>query len=303
MKQKRLMKPRRPIRPRKKVLPAAGQPPQDAGVSPQPDVPDMRTWYTPYGQPRPPVPVLQNDPGPWVPRPPELPPGVPNPHFDVTAQIAAQIAASQRRQFVHAAQVALGFPRQEQPDHPRSHTSPGVQDPPTEPASPLRVALEGRGTISSGASAAEMTTSRPVAPDPQALHKEMLRRIASLEEALAQLVAPKPGIGHNNPPELIEQVPFGDLERNRVATAIAVVKAQPPEPAVAPAEATEAASWLNAIGERLAAYLDSFCSEAAKSAGSEFGKRLIQGGVLVLVAERLIAAGHAVTNWIASLTH
>jgi hypothetical protein len=30
----------------------------------------------------------------------------------------------------------LGFPRQEQPDHPRSHVSPGVQDPlPTEPAS------------------------------------------------------------------------------------------------------------------------------------------------------------------------
>ena len=48
---------------------------------------------------------------------------------------------------------------------------------------------------------------------------EMLQRIASLEEAIAQFLPPKPGIGHNNPPELIELVPFGDAERNRVATA------------------------------------------------------------------------------------
>jgi hypothetical protein len=106
---------------------------------------------------------------------------------------------------------------------------------------------------------------------------------------------------------LIETVPFGDAERNTVAAAIAIVKAQPPEPAsAAAAEATEAASLLNAIGKRLATYLDSFCAEAAKSAGSEFGKRLIQGGALgalVLVADRLIAAAQAVTNWIASLPH
>jgi hypothetical protein len=109
-----------------------------------------------------------------VPRPPEMPPGVRNnTHIsDIAARIAVEDHASLQRQYVHAAQVALGFQ--------------------TEPALPLRVALEGRVTTSSNAHAG-MTTSRPDAPDSQALHQEMLQRIAALEEAMTQLVAPKPG--------------------------------------------------------------------------------------------------------------
>jgi hypothetical protein len=61
--------------------------------------------------------------------------------------------------------------QQEQPDHPRSHTSPGVQDSPP----PAAVALE--GTIATSAKAgAELT-----------LHDKMVRRIAELETAIAQL--------------------------------------------------------------------------------------------------------------------
>jgi hypothetical protein len=183
--------------------------------------------------------------------------------------------------------------RQEQPDHPPSLISPGVQDPPTETASPSTVALEGRITIATKARAG-MT-----------LHEEMLRRIVSLEDAMAQLVATKPGIGHNNPPELIDPVPFGDDDRRVVEIAIVLLSAQSPKPETPPIEAGEAAAKLMAIGERLKAYAikhgDVLVSEAVKSAGVELGKRLVQSPFWLTLASLLIAAAKAAFAWIASL--
>jgi hypothetical protein len=146
---------------------------------------------------------------------------------------------------------------------------------------------------------AVITAHAAGASDPQALHKEMLQRIASLEEAMAKLVAPEPGIGHNHPPEF----PFGNAEREAVATAIAIVKALPPEPTAAPVQAVEAASWLTKIGDRLLAYLGNLCSEASKSAGSELGKRLVQSPFWWPLTGALVATGHAISNWISSLPH
>jgi len=183
--------------------------------------------------------------------------------------------------------------RQEQPDHPRSHISPGVPDPPTEPASPSIVALEGRITISAKAQAGIT------------LHEDMLRRIASLEDAVAQLGVTKPGIGHNNPPELIDPVPFGDDDRRVVEIAIVVLSAQSPKPETSPVEAGEAAAKLMTIGERLNAYAikhgDVLVSEAVKSAGAELGKRLVQLPFWLSLAGLLIAAAKAAFAWIASL--
>jgi hypothetical protein len=143
--------------------------------------------------------------------------------------------------------------------------------------------------------------SRPLgaAHDAQRLHAEMLRRIASLEKAIAELTHREPGIGHNQPPEF----PFGQPELKRVESMIVVLKALPPEPETIPVDAVEAGSWLSAVGKRLRSYLDSFCSEAAKSAGSEFGKRMIQSPFWFTLAAALAEAGHAVTNWIASPSH
>lgn len=59
-------------------------------------------------------------------------------------------------------------------------------------------------------------------PNPENLHTEMLERIAALEETLAQM-SPRPaGIGHNNPPEAIEALPFSDLDCKEAERLIAV---------------------------------------------------------------------------------
>jgi hypothetical protein len=113
---------------------------------------------------------------------------------------------------------SLGVTQQEQPDHPQSFASPGIQDPPTEPQPRSTVALE--GTI---------TTSVNGRPEPT-LYTEMRRRIAALEAAIAELPIAKPGIGHNNPPELIDPEPFWDDERRDVEVAIAVLNGQSPKP-------------------------------------------------------------------------
>jgi hypothetical protein len=150
-------------------------------------------------------------------------------------------------------------------------------------------------------------------PDPRKLHAEMLARIAELEEALARLPPRRRGIGDNNPPEPIEPEVLGDADRRAVETAIAVLKAQPPEPTEAPAEALKAAHFLSGLAKRLrnavlsaGQYLgkqaDTLVSAAVKSAGSEIGKRAVQSPFWLAVIDRICAVADAAIHWINSLS-
>ncbi len=48
----------------------------------------------------------------------------------------------------------------------------------------------------------------PPLEDASTLHAEMLRRLSRLNKAMAQLPGVSPGIGHNRPPEPIEEFPL-----------------------------------------------------------------------------------------------
>ncbi|WP_316168634.1 hypothetical protein [Bradyrhizobium sp. SZCCHNR3131] len=141
--------------------------------------------------------------------------------------------------------------------------------------------------------------------DPTELHREMMQRIESLEDALARLSPDHGGIGHNQPPEPIEPLPFGDLDREAVETALVVLRSQPPEPAQTPQEAVVAANTLLSFGQRLRDYLekqaDIFVTEAVKAAGSEVGKWVVRLPLWMLVADRLIAVAEAARQWFGSL--
>jgi len=154
--------------------------------------------------------------------------------------------------------------------------------------------------------------SGPESTDPRVLHAEMLRRIASLEEALRKLSPRHRGIGDNNPPEPIGPEGLGNADRRAVLDAIAVLKVQPPEPTETPTKALEAAKLLRKIARRLriaassagkyvGRQADTFVSEAAKSAGSELGKRAIQSPFWWVVIDRMCAVADAATHWIKSL--
>jgi len=65
-----------------------------------------------------------------------------------------------------------------------------------------------------------MTADATVIPGPLALHQEILRRLRSVEEAVAALSKIRAGIGHNKPPEPIEFLPFDNDDQQAVEAAI-----------------------------------------------------------------------------------
>jgi hypothetical protein len=107
-----------------------------------------------------------------------------------------------------------------------------------------RVALESNCAFFSlfNAMGGEGTTraEAEIIPGPLALYQEMLRRLDSVEEALAALSGVRAGIGHNKPPEPIEFIAF-DNDEQAIKVAISIVRALPPVPEAAPLEARKAA--------------------------------------------------------------
>jgi hypothetical protein len=147
-------------------------PPLPSDATPAP--PDNLGWLTtgnePLRRPPPNLAGLQDGPGPWVPRPPQGPPTwVPDSQsWDVAARIAASrhslnpalgtvgevlpplplrvLGATAGTAIQHSGTVT----RQEQPDHPQSHTWPGVQDQPTAPPTPAEIAAANHKRIADG---------------------------------------------------------------------------------------------------------------------------------------------------------
>jgi hypothetical protein len=122
----------------------------------------------------------------------------------------------------------------------------------------------------------------------------MLLQIVVLEKLIAELPKQPAGIGHNRPPVTDEDV-------QEIKQAIAVLKAQPEVP-TAPDDAKAAGSTLMRFGEGLGKYLlkqaDVFVSEAVKSGGKEFGKRLMQSPFWWQVAIALMVAANSVAAWL-----
>jgi hypothetical protein len=146
----------------------------------------------------------------------------------------------------------------------------------------------------------------PPRDDASTLHAEMLQRIASLEEALAQLPGGLSGIGHNRPPEPIEVFPLTVVDQRELATAIEVLKAQPVEPKDDGRAATEAAGTLQAKAQKIRKWLakqaDAFISEAVKEAGKEFGKWAPRA-FWALVLDRIFSVHEIVGEWLSRIHH
>ena len=141
--------------------------------------------------------------------------------------------------------------------------------------------------------------------DVSALHTEMLRRISSLEEAMTQMSAGVAGIGHNHPPEPIEEFPLTVADQREITVAIDVLKAQPIEPQDDGKSATEAAETLKSkgqkIGEWLAKQADNFVSEAVKEAGKEFGKWGTRAAIWAIILDKLFSVHEIVGQWVSHI--
>jgi hypothetical protein len=138
-------------------------------------------------------------------------------------------------------------------------------------------------------------SSQSASPTVHDLHKEMLWCIMSLEVAMAALPSRRQGLDDDSSSEPIGPPPFSDSDRQTVANAIAVLKAQPPEPSEPPVEALEAAELLRAFETRrwdVAPPLqpDTFLPAPVKAAGPPLS-----------LANRMGALANAAIHWINSL--
>lgn len=142
----------------------------------------------------------------------------------------------------------------------------------------------------------------PSGASPRDLYAQMLERIDALEKGMAQLGLLPAAIGHNRPQE---DEPLTAEDRAALADAIAILRSQPPQPAVRPADAVRAAAQLRASAWKLGAYLapkvDEFISEFVKAAGAEAGKRTMQFGFWVSLYLLLMEALQAATTWLQAL--
>ena len=143
------------------------------------------------------------------------------------------------------------------------------------------------------------------ASNPTDLHKTMITRLEALEAAMAALPSAPAGLGHNHPPEPIEDDPLTPAELEELRTAVTVLQSQPPEPTQSPPEAKKAAQVLASAGTKLGKYLaakgDLFVTEVVKAAGSETGKLLVKLPIWAAILTALSAASGAVSAWLHSI--
>lgn len=183
------------------------------------------------------------------------------------------------------------------PDAPDIRTQ-SQQDEPTPIAPEPKTALQSKLDTLIGLLADTQPIASPgIVPDASAAahhHKEMLWRIASLEAALAMLPSRRQGTDDESSFGLIRPEPLSEDDRRAVESAIAVLKAQPPEPTEPPVEALEAAQLLRAVETRRLnaapfGQADPLLSATVKPAGSEWS------------AHRMGAVADAAIQWINSL--
>jgi len=137
---------------------------------------------------------------------------------------------------------------------------------------------------------APLITTQDIAAPKQ--YQEMLSWIDVLKRLIVEFTKQRRGIGHNIRP-------ITDEDIKEIKQAVAVLKAQPVVP-TAPDKARAAGLTLKMIGERLGSYLpkqaDIFISEATKSAGKEFGKRVVQSPFWWVLADAAASKRQAASD-------
>jgi hypothetical protein len=140
----------------------------------------------------------------------------------------------------------------------------------------------------------------------QELYDEVLRRLASVEEAVAALSVVRAGIGDNHPPEPIELDGFNEADRQAVQAAASILRMLPAVPQTVPDDARRAAEQLATIGAKTKGYAikqgDNFVSEIVKQ-GAKVGFVFAAGGVtlgyvLYPLADRLLEAAESIQAWL-----
>ncbi len=138
----------------------------------------------------------------------------------------------------------------------------------------------------------------PPEEDPQIPFDEMQKYISELESALAEIRNAPAGIGHNKPPEPLEQTPLTVIDIQNINININILKEQKPYEIENKEQVSGAFNSLKEISSKLGEYFADkgkiFIDEAVKAAGAEIGKRGTQLGAIYTayeILEKIIQSG------------
>jgi hypothetical protein len=102
------------------------------------------------------------------------------------------------------------------------------------------------------------------------------QNIRALKELLSRIPEQPAGIGHNRPPEPLDDTPLDNNDQRELTAAIQIIEIQPLRPADNGQGAKEATAVLQSKMEKVRSWLarqgDTFATEAVKEAGKQFGK-------------------------------
>src|SRR5207244_13126044 len=111
---------------------------------------------------------------------------------------------------------------------------------------------------------------------PEEAFANALRQAKALEALLKQIPEQPAGLGHNRPPEPLDDTPFDAEDRRGLAQAIQVIENQTVRPKDGGESARSAAAVVETKMHKVRAWLarqgDLFAAEVVKEAGKQFGK-------------------------------
>jgi hypothetical protein len=165
-------------------------------------------------------------------------------------------------------------------------------------AGDLRIAIEQNNLLDGGPTVFATSEAR---------YSELQAQVALLEASMAQLrceldeAKGRPvGIGHNRGPDL---APVTTEELDDVDQFIALLKEQGPVPPLDPKPLIEQSQNATLIANKIKQYLDTFALEGFKSAGSEFGKLLVQAPFWIALGTSILSVSQALIVWIGHTPH
>lgn len=125
-------------------------------------------------------------------------------------------------------------------------------------------------------------------------HRQMVIRLDDLEAAIAQLAQEPAGIGHNHPPEPIEDEGLSPADIAEIKECAAALKYQPQEPENISIVAKETVDRLSALRDKLGKYMaekaDLFVSEVVKESAKWVVRLPLWGSILAALSAAIDAA-------------
>jgi hypothetical protein len=135
----------------------------------------------------------------------------------------------------------------------------------------------------------------------QEAYELVQKNVQALKELLSHIPEQPAGMGHNQPPEPIDDHPLDSEDREELAIAVQVIETQAVEPSDQGKSAKEAANVIETKAQKVKSWLarqgDVFATEVFKESGKQFGKWMPRAFWMYLI-DRMLSVTETVTAWL-----